>query len=187
MMDDKLILDLYFDRRESALEETKLKYGRRLHQTAMNILHSHEDAEECVSDTLLKAWEAIPPARPESFGAYLAKITRNIALNKIEANNAIKRGGGEVAILLSELEDCLPASDNIEAIYEATIVTEAINSFLDTLEKSARAVFVLRYFHGDSIRDISKRYRVSEGTIKSVLFRLRKKLKIFLEKEGITV
>jgi len=186
-MDDKEILDLYFDRHESALHETKSKYGRRLHMTAMNILRSHEDAEECVNDALLKAWEAIPPARPDSFGAYLAKTARNIALNKIEANNAQKRGGGEMAILLSELEDCLPASDNIEDTFEATVVTDAINSFLDTLEKSARAVFVLRYFHGDSIRDISKRYRVSEGTLKSVLFRLRKKLKIFLEKEGITI
>jgi len=186
-MDDNMILDLYFGRRESALDETKTKYGRRLHRTAMNILHSNEDAEECVNDTLFKAWESIPPARPGNLGAYLAKITRNIAINRWEAKSAKKRGGGDMTILLSELEDCLPASDSPEDSFEAKVVTEAINVFLDTLEKSTRAVFVLRYFHGDSIRDISKRYRVSESNIKSVLFRLRKKLRVFLEKEGIAI
>jgi len=186
-MDDQMILDLYFDRRESALDETKLKYGKRLYLTAMNILHSNEDAEECVNDALLKAWELIPPTRPESLGAYLAKIARNIAINKWEANNALKRGGGEMTLLLSELEDSLPASGTTEDTFETAIVTDAINSFLNTLESATRTVFVLRYFHGDSISEISSKFKVSESKIKSVLFRLRKRLKVFLEKEGVTV
>jgi len=186
-MDDREILDLYFSRLESALDETKSKYGNRLHRTAMNILHSNEDAEECVNDALLKAWEVIPPSRPDNLGAYLSKLTRNIAINKWEASSAQKRGGGEMPLLLSELEDCLSASDSPEETFEATLVADAINSFLSTQKNASRTVFVLRYFHGDSIREISRRFKVSESNIKSVLFRLRKKLIVFLEKEGIII
>ena len=186
-MEDHEILDLYFLRSEYAIEETKIKYGNRLQRTAMNILHNAEDAEECVNDTLFQAWEAIPPARPESLGAYLAKITRNLALNKWEANTAQKRGGGEVPLLLSELEDCVPTTDSPEETFEATLVTEAIDRYLGTLEVATRKLFVLRYFHGESIKEISSRFKISESKTKSILFRTRKKLRAFLEKEGIKV
>ncbi|MCL2248752.1 MAG: RNA polymerase sigma factor [Oscillospiraceae bacterium] len=186
-MEDHEILDLYFLRSEYAIEETKIKYGNRLQRTAMNILHNAEDAEECVNDTLFQAWEAIPPARPESLGAYLAKITRNLALNKWEANTAQKRGGGEVPLLLSELEDCVPTADSPEETFEATLVTEAIDRYLSTLEVATRKLFVLRYFHGESIKEISSRFKISESKTKSILFRTRKKLGAFLEKEGIKV
>jgi len=184
-MDDHMILDLFFARQESAIAETRRKYGQRLHRAAMNILHSPEDAEECVSDTLFKAWETIPPSRPVYFGAYLAKITRNFSINRWEAKGAAKRGGGEVDLLLDELEACIAAPGSPEEAYEAAQVTEAINAFLGTVNQTARVAFVLRYFHGESIFAISQRFRASESKVKSILFRTRKKLGVYLEKEGI--
>jgi len=186
-MDDQVIFDLFFERQESAISETKHKYGGRLYRTAMNILHSNEDAEECVNDTLFKAWETIPPNRPVHFGAYLAKIARNLSINRWEAKGALKRGGGEVSLLLSELEACIPSKGGPEAEYEATLVIEAINSFLSAMDQKARVAFVLRYFHGESIRGISEQFQVSESKVKSMLFRARKKLRIYLVKEGVSL
>ena len=188
-MEDKEILDLFFERQEAAIEETRLKYGQRLFRSARNILHNNEDAEECVNDTLLKAWEAIPPRYPVMFGAFLSKITRNLSLNRWKAANTARRGGGEVAVLLSELEDCLPPS-NVgipEAGYEAKLVTEAINTCLGSMDQTARVAFVLRYFHGESISDICQRFGMSESKVKSILFRARKKLGTHLEKEGVAL
>ena len=187
-MEDHDILDLYFNREESAITETRSKYGLRLYKVAINILRVNEDAEECVNDTLLKAWEAIPPSRPERFGAFLAKIARNLSINKWQAKGAARRGGGEVSLLLSELEDCIPAqSAGPEAEYESTRVQEAINTGLATLDKASRAAFVLRYFHGESIRGVSERFNMSESKVKSMLFRARKKLGAYLEKEGVAL
>ena len=186
-MEDSLILDMFFSRQESAIAETRRKYGNRLFRTSRNIVRSNEDAEECVNDTLLKAWEAIPPTRPAMFGAFLVKITRNLSLNKWEAKNAAKRGGGETNLLLDELEECLPSASTPEKEHEAALVTRAINSFLSNIDKTARVAFVLRYFHGESIRAISDRFQMSESKVKSMLFRTRKKLRAHLEKEGVVI
>ena len=186
-MEDCMILDMFFGREESAIDETRRKYGKRLFRTCKNILHSNEDAEECVNDTLLKAWDAIPPSRPEMLGAYLVKIARNLSINKWEAKSAAKRGGGETNLVLSELEECISAPDGPEQEHEANMVTEAINAFLHSIDKTARVAFVLRYFHGESIRAISDRFQMSESKIKSILFRTRKKLRTHLEKEGIAI
>jgi len=186
-MDDQEIFGLYEARQEAAIAETKNKYGRRLFMISKNILHSNEDAEENVNDTLLKAWEAIPGVMPEKFGAYLAKIARNLALNKWEARSAAKRGGGQTDLLLSELEDAIPSSGSPETAYEATQTTEAINAFLTTEDQVTRAAFVLRYFHGENIAEISNRFKISESKTKSMLFRSRKKLKKHLEKEGVAI
>ena len=186
-MEDHEILDLYFQRNESAITETRGKYGRRMYKVAINILRVNEDAEECISDTLLKTWEAIPPSRPERFGAYLAKIARNLSINKWQAKNASRRGGGEVDLLLSELEDCIPSASGPEQEYESARVQEAINACLATMDKVARAAFVLRYFHGESIRGICERFGMSESKAKSMLFRARKKLGAHLEKEGVAL
>jgi len=188
-MEDSAILDMFFERQELDIAEAKRKYGGRLFRTSKNILHSNEDAEECVSDALLKAWEAIPPSRPAMFGAYLVKIVRNLSINKWEAKSAAKRGGGETDLLLSELEDCIsaPNVNRPEEAFESSLVIEAFNSFLSTMEQKARVVFVLRYFHGESIRDISERFKMSESKVKSILFRTRKKLGLYLEKEGIAI
>ena len=188
-MDDNKILDLFFERQENALENVRLKYGQRLLCTAMNILNNIQDSEECVSDTLLKAWEVIPPSRPTMLGAFLAKISRNIALNKWKAKNTERRGGGEIILVLGELEDCVPSSssDSPEAEYDTNLTTAAINECLNTMDKTMRVVFVLRYFYGESIANIHTRFEISESKVKSMLFRARKKLKTHLEKEGVFV
>ena len=188
-MEDNEILDLFFQRREEALDESKQKYGQRLMHSAMNILGSSQDAEECVSDALLKAWEAIPPERPAMFGAYLAKISRNLAINKWKAKGAARRGAGEIPLMLSELEDCLPTAQigTPESEYESGLVTQAINGCLSSMNKETRVAFVLRYFHGESISEICKRFNMSESKVKSLLFRARKKLRTHLEREGVAV
>jgi len=186
-LDDNVILDMYFARDEQGIEETKHKYGRRLFKTARNILYNNEDAAECVNDTLFKAWERIPPLRPEMFGAFLAKITRNMALNRWESKSAAKRGGGQTVLCLNELEECVPDRSIPESHIEQQSVTEAINSFLVSQDKEARIIFVSRYFHMENIKDIAIKYKMSESKVKSLLFRIRKKLKQHLEKEGINV
>ena len=184
-MEDNEILDLYFNRDETAITETRGKYGLRMLKVSINILRAKEDAEECVNDTLLKAWEAIPPTRPERLGAFLAKIARNLSINKWQARGAARRGGGEANLILSELGDCIPAPGGPEQEYESARVKEAINSCLATMDKAMRAAFVLRYFHGESIRGVCQRFGISESKAKSVLFRARKKLGSYLEKEGV--
>ena len=185
-MEDNVIIEMFFDRKEDAINEARQKYGNRLFKISKNILHSTEDAEECVNDTLLKAWDVIPPNRPTMLGAFLAKIARNLSINKWEAGRAAKRGGGEANLLLGELADCVPSQDGRpETEYEASLVTQSINEFLALSDKQTRVAFVLRYFHGESIRDISERFKVSESKTKSILFRTRKKLSMYLEKEGI--
>ena len=188
-MEDKEILDLYFSREEIAIEKTRQKFGTRLFFTAQNILNSREDAEECLNDTLLKAWENIPPQRPAMFGAFLVKITRNLALNRYKASHTQRRGGDTVELLLSELEDCIPAqaSGSPEMVQEAQHIQESINKCLEELEQTARIAFIMRYFHGESIETIATRFAYSESKTKSMLFRTRKKLKEHLEKEGVNI
>lgn len=184
-MDDEEILDLYFAREESAIEKTRLKYGQRLLRSAMNVLNNVQDAEECVSDALLNAWNFIPPSRPTMFGAFLAKVSRNLAINKWKAKTAARRGGADTTILLGELEDTIPATQELEKQYEAKAVSKAINDCLATLDQPARVAFVLRYFHGESMASVCARLGISESSAKSLLFRTRKKLKAYLEKEDI--
>ena len=186
-MEDNKIIDLFFDRDESAITQTRTKYGLRLFKVCLNILRNSEDAEEIVSDTLYKAWEAIPPTRPEMLGAFVAKIARNLSINKWQSKGAQRRGGGEIDLLLSELGDCIPGGNSVEAEYESAQVQVAINSGLEKLDKTARAAFVLRYFHAQSIRDVAERFGMSESKVKSLLFRARKKLGAHLEKEGVSI
>ena len=139
-----------------------------------------------MNDTLLKAWQVIPPTRPTMFGAFLAKISRNLAINKWKSKTAARRGGGETDLMLSELEDCLPSNQHEpERAYEDALLKQAINSYLASMEQTARIAFVLRYFHGESILSISERFNMSESKVKSMLFRARKKLAAHLEKEGV--
>jgi len=186
-LEDHEIVALFYNRDEDAITETRKKYGLRLYKVAINILRVNEDAEECVNDALLKAWDAIPPTNPERLGAFLAKIVRNLSINKWQARGAIRRGGGEINILLGELEDCIPANGGPEAEYESRTVQEAINASLASMDQVVRSVFVLRYFHGESIKGVCTRFNMSESKVKSILFRARKKLGAYLEKEGITL
>ena len=186
-MDDERILDLYWARSKLAIYETANKYGHYCFAIANNILQNHEDAEECVNDTFLKAWEAIPPQRPSVLRVFLGKITRNLSLNAYRKQRAVKRGGDEIALLYSELEDCIPSSRDVEREFESNLIIGAINSCLLSLDGESRMVFVRRYWYTDSIKAIASRFQMSESKVKMVLLRTRKKFKKFLEKEGIEV
>ena len=182
-MEDHDIIEMFFARDERAIGETSGKYGSYCGSIAMNILSSHEDTEECLNDTWLRAWNSIPPHRPNILRVFVGKITRNLALDRYKARTAEKRAGGEFAMSLDELDECIGASDE----RESAEIGESISRFLRTQPKETRSVFVCRYFYCDSVADIAKRFGMSEGKVKTLLFRTRNKLKIHLEGEGITV
>jgi RNA polymerase sigma-70 factor (ECF subfamily) len=186
-MDDEKIIDLYFARDESAITATALKYGAYCRAIANGILRSHEDSQECVNDTYLRAWEAIPPKRPTMFRVYLGKITRNLSLDRHRWLNASKRGGDIVTTLYGELNECIPGTETIEAEIEAGFITKTIDASLRRMNQEMRLVFMRRYWHADSIETIAGRYQMTEGKVKSMLFRARKKLKADLEGEGVYV
>lgn len=186
-MNDLRIISLYWNRDEEAVTQTRLKYGRYLNTIAYNILANREDSEECLSDTCLKVWNAIPEDRPSNFRAYIGKIARNLSLNRYHERRAQKRGGGEVELLLSELEGCVPALHTVEGLSELSLVTAAIDKFLEGLGREERALFVRRYWYANSIRDLARLTGYSESKIKSLLYRLRNRLKIHLEEEGVAL
>ena len=182
-MQDHDIIELYFARDERAIAATAAQYGGYCHSIAMNILSCESDAEECVNDTWLRTWNAIPPTRPNVLRVFVGKITRNLALDRYRARTAEKRAGGEFAMSLEELNECVGVVDERESI----LIGESISKFLRTQPELARKMFVCRYFYCDSIADIAQRFRVGEGMVKSTLFRVRGKLRDHLEKEGISV
>ena len=182
-----MIIDLYLERSESAINETALKYGNYCSKIAMNILHNKEDSEECVNDTYLKTWDSIPPQQPTKFSAFLGRITRNLSFNKYKARNTQKRGGSDMELLLSELEDCIPSESSVEMEYEAGQTAKIIDRFLTASTPENRILFVRRYWYTDSIADIAERFSMSESKVKSSLLRTRNKLKDYLEKEGVTL
>lgn len=184
-MNDDRIVDLYWARSESAIGETAKAYGNYCFTIANNILQNSEDSEECVNDTYLNAWNAIPPQRPLILRAFLGKITRNLSINKYRERRALKRGGNEIDLLYGELEDCIPSASDVEGEYEAKLVIEAINSFLLSLDEEKRVTFVKRYWYADSVGSIATHFQMSESKVKSMLFRIRKALKAHLEKEGV--
>ena len=183
-MDDEKIIQLYFDRDEQAIPATAEKYGNYCTAIAKNILGSPLDAEECVNDTYLKTWDAIPPHRPQVLSAFLGKIVRNLAFNRHKHNTADKRGGGELMAVLDELADCVPGKDDIAKAYEYKELTAAINAFLKTLPAQKRNVFVCRYWYTDSIADIAARHGMSYASVSMMLNRLRIKLHNYLTERG---
>lgn len=184
-MEDHELIDLYWNRCDKAILETSKKYGRYCNTIAYNILKSAQDSEECVNDTYLKTWNAIPKDKPKIFSAYLGKITRNLAINRYHKKKAQKRGSGQINLVLEELENCISSNHSIENQIESQGIREILNQFLEDLKKEDRIIFVRRYWYVDSIKDISKRLGLSESKIKSVLFRARKKLKQYLEEKGV--
>ncbi len=186
-MDDAVIIDLYWARDELALKQTDLKYGNYCRSIAANILHSAEDAEECVWDTWLHAWNAMPPQRPSILSAFLGRITRNLSFDRYKARHAEKRGGGDVPLALSELEQCLPAPGDAQRALEDRELSAAIDRFLRTLPARECNMFLRRYWYADSVADIAARYATKENTVKSVLYRTRERLRAFLQKEGICI
>ena len=186
-MNDARILTLYENRSEAAVSETERAYGAYCMAIAMNILGSREDAEECVNDAFLLAWKSIPPTRPAALSAYLGRLTRNLALNRYKQKRAGKRGRGQTALLLSELEDCVSAGNAVDDAIDARELSRAINGYLLTLDAEYRAMFVRRYWYADPIADIANHFGAGQSKVKSALARMRKELKNHLEKEGITV
>ena len=185
-MEDERIIELYWNRDQRAIRETDGKYGKLLGGIAWNLLRSREDSEECVNDTYLRAWNAIPPQRPGALRAWLARITRNLSLDRWKTRQAEKRGGG-AETLLGALEDCLPAPGGPDRALLARALAEALEGFLRGLSREGRAMFLRRYWYGQGVAEIAGDLGCGEGKVKSSLFRSRKALREFLEKEGIAV
>lgn len=183
-MEDNQIIDLYFNRNEQAIAETSAKYGNYCSSIAKNILNNWEDAEECVNDTYLKAWEVIPPTRPTVFKAFLGRITRNLSFNLYKKMNADKRGNGQIAVVLDELAECVSGNSDPYEEYDGKVLLDAINAFLEKLPQDKRIMFVCRYWYSDSVTDIAKRCGVSENTVSVALNRLRKRLHDYLLERG---
>ncbi len=182
---DERIIDLYFARSEEAIAETAACYGAYCRKIAGSILDCDEDTEECVNDTYLRAWDSIPPARPHSLKAYLAKITRNLAIHRWEKERADKRGGGEIPLVLSELAECVPDQSSAEDGFSKNTLTDALNRFLGGLPREKRIVFLRRYWYNASVKEIARDMGLTEAKVKTILHRLRGELKLLLEKEGI--
>lgn len=183
-MEDAEIVELYLARNESAIGETAGKYGKKLRQLAYRVCGNMPTAEECENDTYLKAWESIPPHAPRTyFFSYLAKLTRCIAINCVRKAARQKRSA-ELLELTRELENSMPHLNDVEDRLDGKILSEAISGFLRTLTAEKRNIFLRRYWYMDPISAISERYLISEGKIKSVLFRTRKALYDHLVREG---
>ena len=197
-MEDAEIIRLYWLRNETAIAESEKAYGAYCFTVANNLLDSPPDAEECVNDTWLKAWGAIPPARPKYlrlfFGrppkrpsvlsAFLGKITRNLAFDRWRHDGCAKRGGGEVELVLDELTECVSDTESPEDVLQNNALRESLNRFLNRLSPREHRIFLRRYFYAESVKAIADRYDLRESNVLSILSRTRKKLKEHLQKEG---
>lgn len=184
-MTDAQIIGLFWARNEDAIHETDAAYGRKLHALSDKILHSAQDAEESVSDTYMRAWETIPPQKPNYFFAYLAKICRNFSLSRLEWKSAAKRNA-DVVSLTQEMEHCIPDRSH-ERKLEGEEIGRVLNRFLDSISLESRLIFMRRYWYTDSIQEIAARYGITQSKVKTQLHRTRNKLQLFLESEGICV
>lgn len=183
-MEDSQIVELYWQKNADAISETSSKYGSYCFAIADNILRSAEDSEECVNDTWLHAWNAMPPQRPSVLRMFLAKITRNLSINRFNARSAEKRGGGEINLVLDELADCLAGGTDVEAVYEGRELEQCVRRFVRGLPERDGNVFVRRYFFTEPVAAIARRYGLTENNVMVILSRTRKKLKLKLVKEG---
>lgn len=186
-MDDQGIIRLYWERNERAIIESASKYGAYLRSIAGNILNNEEDIEECVNDTWLRAWEAIPPARPSRLSVFFGKITRNLSFDRYRYINRDKRGNGAIGLVLDELKDCVSGKDDPESTYEAKELMREINSFLNSLSEERRAMFILRYWYADSISSIAGYLGLSENNVSVSLSRIRSKLQEHLIERGFKI
>lgn len=182
-MKDITIVDLFWNRDEAAIGAAREQYGKYCRKIAMNVLGSEEDAEECVSDAFLALWGRIPPERPQSLRAFLGRITRNVAVNRYYQNKSQKRGGGETALVLDELAECLAAPTSVEEEILGHELRDAINRFLRTLSERDCNIFLSRYFYMDAVKEIAARHGFKEDYVRVVLSRTRNKLKKYLEEQ----
>lgn len=184
-MKDSEILDLYWAREERAIEESQKSYGRYCYSIAWNILYDREDSDECVNDTWLRAWNAIPPERPGKLALFLGTITRNLSLDRWKGKHTVKRGSGEMMFALDELAECVPDVHTVEDAVWAGELERLLNQFLHELPEQECNIFLRRYWYVEEYSEIAGRYGMKLNTVKTSLFRTRAKLKQFLEKEGI--
>ena len=182
-MDDQKIVELYWERSETAVEETQKKYGRYCYSIANRILRSELDAEECVNDTYVRAWESMPPERPSVLSGFLGRITRNLALNRYDYNRAQKRDA--LSTVESEYWECMPSAEG--SIEDEVALGRALDAFLAGLPSQTRIVFLRRYWYACTIREIAKSTALSESNVKVILHRTRKELKEYLQREGIGI
>lgn len=186
-MEDERIVELYWERSESAISETAKKYGKYCHYIAYNVLSSDPDAEECVNDTYLRVWNAIPPARPRAFKSFIGTVTRNLALDRYHENRAEKRNKN-ADLAFEELLECIPDStEDGRELSDEMALRDAINGFLESLPKKTRIIFVRRYWYLSPVAHIAGDLGMSNSNVKVILMRTRKKLKEYLEKENITI
>ena len=186
-MEDIQIVELYWNRDESAITETREKYGNYCYSIAYRILHNNEDVEESLNDSYLATWNAIPPHHPLNLATFIGKITRRISLDRYRALSADKRGGGEISLSLDELEGCIPDDRSIRDSLSDELISDTINDFLASLKESERKVFVCRYWYFETIEEIAQRFAFSPSKVKMILKRNRDKLKQQLLQEGIIV
>lgn len=186
-MEDNRIIELYWQRDEAAIAQTQAKYGGYCHSIAYHLLHNYEDAEECVNDTYVGAWNAIPPYRPRNLATFLGRITRNLSLKKWRAKTAKKRGSGDVPLVLDELEGCIPSGNSIDAYMDAEELAGILDDFLGGLPVTERRVFLCRYWYFDSVSEIAARFGFTHSKVKMMLKRTRDKLLKRLEKEDIWI
>ena len=183
-MDDRQIIDLYFQRSETAIVETDAKYGGYCYKIAYSILASREDSEESVNDTYLSAWKAMPPRRPTVLSTFLGRLTRNISIDRWRTISAKKRGNGEMALALDELGDCVSGEKSVEDKLILKEVIRCLNDFLKALPEEERTVFLCRYWYVNSMEEIGEKTGFSVSKVKSMLRRTRSKLSSYMEKEG---
>ena len=183
-MEDHQIVELYWQKNADAISETSNKYGGYCFAIADHILNNTEDSEECVNDTWLHVWNAIPPQKPNVLRMFLAKITRNLSVNRFKARNAEKRGGGEILLVLDELADCLAGETDVEREYEGRELEQCIRRFVRGLPERDGNVFVRRYFFTEPVAAVAERYGLTENNVMVILSRTRKKLRLKLVKEG---
>ena len=186
-LEDSSIVSLFWARSESAITESDRKYGAALTSLANRILCDREDSRESVNDTYMKAWECIPPHRPDALGAFLSKITRELSIDRLRRRTARKRQAGEYALSLAELEDCVSGTETPEDAVMGDALAEAIGAYLRTLDAEQRTLFVQRYYSLLPIRTLAERRGATQAKIKSALHRMRLGLRAYLEKEGWTV
>ena len=182
-MDDRMIVDLYWDRSENAISETQIKYGKLLYSISLSLLSSKEDAEECVNDTYLAAWNSMPDERPEHLCAFLCKIDRRISINRYNHLHRQKRGGPDM--IIEELTECIPSDNDVQGGYDSKRLAEALDRFLGELDTEKRVAFVKRYFYSKSLDEISHQMHISKAKLKSMLFRMRDQLYHILESEEL--
>lgn len=186
MICDEKIIELFFMRSEQAIRELDIKYGKVFHKLSYRIVNNEQDAEECVNDAYLGAWNAIPPARPDPLQAYVCKIVRNLSLKLYYRKNTAKRGS-VYEVAMEELENYLSAPDTVEAEIEAGELAHIIEGFLDTLTVENRVIFMRRYAYLDTYSDIAARMGLSEKNVSVRLTRIRRKMKQYLMERGVLV